>query len=73
MPRSRPLASRAKESKRLKKVRQSLGLTQRELAQEFSVAPGAIAQWETGVRTIPGPVLRLLDLYESGVVKPSQT
>lgn len=39
-------------------------MSQRELAEEFQVTSGAIAQWESGQRTIPGPVLRLMSLYE---------
>jgi len=34
------------------------------MAQEFGVAPGAIAFWEQGERTVPGPALKLLALYE---------
>jgi predicted unusual protein kinase regulating ubiquinone biosynthesis (AarF/ABC1/UbiB family) len=39
-------------------------MTQRELATEFQVTCGAVAQWEGGQKTIPGPVLRLISLYE---------
>lgn len=41
-----------------------MGLTQRGLAEEFKVTPGAIAHWEKGVRRIPGPVERLIEIYE---------
>ncbi len=62
---------------RLTRLRQLLGQSQRELAAELGVAPSALAQWETGVHAIPGPVLRLLDHYEEhlglgrAVVAPS--
>lgn len=70
MPRNLPSSSRTKEAQRLKRLRTSLDLTQRELAREFGVAPNAVTQWELGDRTIPGPVLRLMDIYESGVISP---
>lgn len=45
-------------------LRDALGMTQRELATELQVTSGAIAHWETGQETIPGPVLQLIALYE---------
>jgi DNA-binding transcriptional regulator YiaG len=72
MPRTKPDASRKVEAKRLKALREKLGLTQRDLAREFNTAPGAVGQWETGDRTIPGPVLKLIAIYEGGHVKPGQ-
>ena len=60
-----------KEAQRLKKLRASLDMSQRDFAKEFRVAQGAIAHWEAGNRTIPGPVLKLIEIYESGAVKPS--
>jgi predicted unusual protein kinase regulating ubiquinone biosynthesis (AarF/ABC1/UbiB family) len=58
---------RLTDGARLFALRERLGLSQREIAGEFGVTPGAIAHWETGLRRIPGPALRLLDLYEQGV------
>ena len=52
-------------AERLLQLRTSLGLTQRELASEFRVSPGAVALWESGDRNLSGPVTRLLELYES--------
>jgi predicted unusual protein kinase regulating ubiquinone biosynthesis (AarF/ABC1/UbiB family)/DNA-binding XRE family transcriptional regulator len=49
---------------RLLKLRQALGFSQREMAAELGVAHGAVGLWETGQRTVPGPVLKLLALYE---------
>jgi transcriptional regulator with XRE-family HTH domain len=49
---------------RLRLVRETLGLSQREFAEELGVAPSALAQWETERRSPPGPILRLLALYE---------
>jgi transcriptional regulator with XRE-family HTH domain len=49
---------------RLARVRGALGYSQRHLALEFGVTGGAIAHWETGARDIPGPILKLLALYE---------
>lgn len=55
-------------SQRLILLRQNLGLTQRELAKEFQVSAGTIAHWETGSHKIPGPVNKLIDLYEQSLV-----
>src|SRR5262245_48681208 len=57
---------------RLKSLRRLLGFSQRALAKEFRVSVGAISQWETGERTIPGPVARLIELYEDnlGMIDP---
>lgn len=49
---------------RLKNLRKILQLSQRELAAEFKVTGAAIAQWESGKRPIPGPVLKLIEIYE---------
>lgn len=56
-------------AERLVALRRRLGMTQRDLAQEFLVTPGAIALWETGKRTVPGPVRRLISIYESALKK----
>lgn len=60
------------EGKRLKALRETLGYSQREMAQEFRVVHGTIGLWETGKRTIPGPVLFLMELYEQelGLLPP---
>lgn len=55
------------EAKRLRDLRALLNLSQREMAVQFGVAHGAIALWENGKRTIPGPVLRLMDIYEENL------
>lgn len=52
-------------SQRLILLRERLGLSQRDLAREFQVSSGAIASWETEARPIPGPILKLLELYEN--------
>jgi predicted RNase H-like HicB family nuclease/DNA-binding XRE family transcriptional regulator len=66
MPRTKPPGSRKEEAKRLLRLRQKLGLTQREMAQKFNSTPSAIALWETGDRTVAGPALRLIEIYEAG-------
>lgn len=52
------------DGERLRKLRDRLGLTQREMARELGVTSAAVALWETGARAMPGPALRLLSLYE---------
>lgn len=59
-----PKAARQKEAARLTNLREALKLTQREMAEEFQVTHGAIGLWERGERTIPGPVLKLIEIYE---------
>jgi len=65
MPRqSTSNSAKKKEAERLIKVRQDLGLTQIDLAKEFKVTRQALGMWERGERTIPGPVLKLIEIYE---------
>ena len=65
MPRqSTSPTARARESARLIKLREALGVTQIDLAKEFKVTRNALGMWERGERTIPGPVLKLIELYE---------
>lgn len=52
------------ERARVLRLRDALGMTQRELADEFGVAPAAVAQWESGQRRMSGPAMKLLELYE---------
>lgn len=52
---------------RLKRLREFLGYSQRELAQEFQVTSGAVAHWESGLRAIPGPVEKLISIYEESL------
>lgn len=49
---------------RLRIVRETLGLSQRDFAKDLGVAPSALAQWETERHALPGPIARLLTLYE---------
>jgi DNA-binding XRE family transcriptional regulator len=44
---------------RLRKLREHLGWSQRDLAREFKVTSGAVAQWEGRERAVSGPALRL--------------
>ncbi len=70
MPRQSPSkSSKAREAARLRALREALAMTQREMATEFGVSHAAIGWWERGERTIPGPVLKLLDIYEAKLDK----
>jgi predicted unusual protein kinase regulating ubiquinone biosynthesis (AarF/ABC1/UbiB family)/DNA-binding XRE family transcriptional regulator len=64
VPRTRDNDKRRPEARRLLRIRSELELSQRQLARQFGVAASAIAQWENGLHTIPGPVMRLIELYE---------
>ncbi|MBU6153020.1 MAG: helix-turn-helix domain-containing protein [Bdellovibrionales bacterium] len=64
MPRSQPESKRKPEAMRLRKLREALQFSQRDLASEFRVAHTAVSSWESGARTIPGPVLKLMEIYE---------
>lgn len=52
------------QSERVKALRLSLGLSQREMARRFQVRHGAVSQWESGKRKITGPAVVLLELME---------
>ncbi len=53
------------EAARLRRVRETLGFSQREMAEELGVAHGAVGLWETGARPLAGPARKLLELYEA--------
>lgn len=57
---------------RLIRIRKILGLSQRELAEEFQVSTGAVGSWEVGQREIPGPVMKLIQIYETELKISSQ-
>lgn len=48
---------------RLLCLREALGLSQSEIATEFQVTAGEISAWEKGANPIPGPVMKLIDIY----------
>jgi len=52
-----------KETTKLRILRGELGMSQREMAKEFKVSPGAIAHWESGKRKVSDPVLKLMEIY----------
>lgn len=57
------------EVPRLKKLRQEMDMTVRELAKEFNVVHGSISQWENGDHAIPGSVIKLMEIYEDRMKK----
>jgi DNA-binding transcriptional regulator YiaG len=52
-------------SEALVELRKKLGWPQARLAKEWKVHPGTISLWEVGSRSIPGPVLRLIEIYSN--------
>jgi predicted unusual protein kinase regulating ubiquinone biosynthesis (AarF/ABC1/UbiB family) len=71
MPESMQLPGQSSDAARVRRLREILGLSQRELAEEFGVAHGAVGLWETKARALPGPVGKLLALYEAELGLPS--
>lgn len=70
MPRqTTSISAKKKEAERLVRVREALNMTQIELAKEFKVTRQALGFWERGERTIPGPVLKLIEIYEAKASK----
>ena len=57
------------EGARLKKLRTQMGMTVLDLGKEFMVGYSSISQWETGEHTIPGSVLKLIEIYEEKLAK----
>jgi DNA-binding transcriptional regulator YiaG len=45
----------------LKTLRAELGLTQPQLGEKLGVARNTVTRWEMGIRSIPEPVVRLLE------------
>lgn len=58
---------------RLIAVRTALDFAQRDMAHALGVVHGAIGLWESGKRKIPGPVRKLIELYEQelGLAPPA--
>ncbi len=50
----------------MKRIRQALGLTQREFAIRLGVHEITIAKWETGAQGIRGPAAKLIALLGAG-------
>lgn len=42
-----------------------MALSQRELADLLGVVHGAVGLWEAGKRKVPGPVIKLMEIYEA--------
>src|SRR3954464_13922555 len=67
MPRTTSGPQKENEAQRLRDLRLLLGHSQRELAKEFGVDHSAVALWESGKRSIPGPILKLIDIYQENL------
>jgi predicted unusual protein kinase regulating ubiquinone biosynthesis (AarF/ABC1/UbiB family)/DNA-binding XRE family transcriptional regulator len=62
-----------KNGERIKQLRDTLGWSQKELAGEFNVDRTTVAHWEKSERPVPGPVIKLMDFYESSFLTPAET
>lgn len=51
--------------KDLKRIRQKLGLTQKELAERLGVTLVTVGRWEAGMRKISEPVAKLVKMIEA--------
>jgi transcriptional regulator with XRE-family HTH domain len=68
MPRREtPTILREREGAQLKRLRTQMGMTVRDLAKEFRVGFSSISQWENGEHSIPGSVLKLMEIYEKNL------
>jgi len=63
--------ARDHEGARLKRLRTQMGMTMREFGKEFNVGFSSISQWENGDHTIPGSVIRLIEIYEQAMESSS--
>lgn len=59
--------SEAGSVERLIRLRRQLGLSQRQMADELGVTPGALAMWESGKRAIPPPIEKIIGIYEEAI------
>lgn len=64
--------SKSSNAARFRALRSNLGMSQRDFAREFRVSASAVAHWETGARSVSGPVLKLLEIYESRLKESPQ-
>jgi DNA-binding transcriptional regulator YiaG len=55
----------------VKAIREKLGWTQAELAENLGVNQSAVAHWEAGNRNPAGPVVRLLKMLVAKIPKKS--
>ncbi len=58
--------------KRIKKLREEYGWSQKDIAEEFRVTPGAVGLWEAGIRKMSGPITKLIEIYEGKPFKPKK-
>lgn len=63
-PRFSALGSLSKGAERIRRIRHSLNVSQREFADLLNVSLSTVRSWEQGVRTPDGSSLRLLDIAE---------
>ncbi len=59
--------SRSVEPHELRRARAALGLTQAQLAERLGVTQNTVARWEVGLRGIPEPTARLIELIAKEV------
>tara|TARA_B100000902_G_C26730803_1_gene631258 strand:+ start:349 stop:579 length:231 start_codon:yes stop_codon:yes gene_type:complete len=52
---------------RFDNIAKELKVNRSALAKEFNVTPAAISLWVSGKRSMPGPMIRLLQIYESNL------
>lgn len=53
------------------RIRVSVGLSQPVFARLMGVGKSSVTQWEQGVKTPSGPVLRLLETFDRTLSEPS--
>jgi DNA-binding transcriptional regulator YiaG len=59
--------------KDVKRIRESLGLSQREFAERLGVHTITVAKWEAGMQGMRGPAERLISLLGGSAGAPKKT
>ncbi len=57
---------------RMLKIRQENGWSQKDLARELRVTPGAVGLWESRARSVSGPVTLLIEIFEERIEKENK-
>ena len=57
---------------KIKRLRENAGLTRRGLCERLGIPYRTLQEWETGRRTPPGYVIKLLEIYIKEIAKSNE-